>query len=541
MAREIKVALIDGYIDDPAALGVPPYISPMIRSIAGAAIDAGAEVEYITADMIRKGKKMPDADVSVVLSGSTVPGKYLRSMPMSQKELGSLIPKLKGWKFLGGSAASSAIADRFDFSVRSDPAAALYDGIIGKEVGERYRTLEEWNRWMLLGAEVVTQHQDFPHPLIAEIETYRGCHRYRSGGCSYCIEPLKGRPLTRSPADVIAEAERLASLGIKNIRVGGQTCIISYGSEDDSGIPRPDPDVVTELFTGLKELDFEVMHVDNANPAVISSYPDESREVIRTLADCCTSGNVLALGLESADPVVFRENNLNSTSEQLLDAVRIVNELGGTRGETGLPMLLPGINIICGLDGETDETYGLNMDVLRRILDEDLMIRRINIRQVMPLRKDFDTRVNVRVFKKFKESVREDIDRKMLERVVPKGTVLKGVYMEIHDGNTTFGRQIGTYPILVGIPYKVELGTTHDVAVTDWGFRSVTGITTPFNVNTMPMSAIEGLPGIGKKRAARIVVNRPYSSMHEIMEVIDDPEVFEGLRAIISVSSDERK
>ena len=43
MTKEIVIVLIDGYIDDPAALGVPPYISPMIRSIAGAALDAGAD------------------------------------------------------------------------------------------------------------------------------------------------------------------------------------------------------------------------------------------------------------------------------------------------------------------------------------------------------------------------------------------------------------------------------------------------------------------------------------------------------------------
>jgi len=107
--------------------------------------------------------------------------------------------------------------------------------------------------------------------------------------------------------------------------------------------------------------------------------------------------------------------------------------------------------------------------------------------------------------------------------------------MEIHDGNTTFGRQIGTYPILVGIPYKVEIGTTHDVTVTDWGFRSVTGITTPFNINAMPMSAIEGLPGIGRKRAANIVVKRPYRSTDDLMDVIDDREVFENIRNMISL------
>ena len=533
MAKDVKVVLIDGYIDDPAALGVPPYISPMIRSIAGAAVDAGASVEYVSIDMIRKGKRIPDADVSVVLSGSTVPGKYLRSMPMSMKELGSLAPKLKGWKLIGGSAAPFAAG--FDFAIEKDIAASLYDGMTGKEVDERFRTLDEWNRWMLLGAEIVTQHQDFPHPLVAEIETYRGCHRYRSGGCSFCIEPLKGKPLMRSPGDVIAEAGKLVSLGVRNIRVGGQTCIISYGTTDSSDIPVPNPGAVRELFTGLKDLGPNVLHVDNANPAVISSHPSESREVIGILTECCTSGNVLALGLESADPVVFRENNLNCTSEQLMDSVRIINEIGGERGPTGLPKLLPGINIICGLDGETIGTYGADIELLRNILREDLMVRRINIRQVMPLRKEFGTKVDKASFKRFKDTVREEIDRKMLERVVPKGTVLKDVYMEIHDGNTTFGRQIGTYPILVGIPYKVEIGTTHDVTVTDWGFRSVTGITTPFNINAMPMSAIEGLPGIGRKRAANIVVKRPYRSTDDLMDVIDDREVFENIRNMISL------
>lgn len=533
MAREIKAVLIDGYIDDPAALGVPPYISPMIRSVAGASADAGAEVEYISIDMIRKGKKIPDADISVVLSGNTVPGKYIRSMPMSAKELAAIVPKLKGWKLIGGSAASSPIAGNFDFSIEKDLAASLYDGITGKEVCERYRTLDEWNRWMLLGADIVCQHQDFPHPLVAEIETYRGCHRYRSGGCSYCIEPLKGRPLMRSPKDILEEAEKLASLGVRNMRVGGQTCIVSYGSADDSDIPLPNPNAVRELFTGLKGLDLDILHVDNANPAVISSHPEESAKVIETIVGCCTSGNVLALGLESADPVVFGRNNLNCTAEQLIGSVRMINEIGGERGPTGLPYLLPGINIICGLDGETAGTYGLNMDLMRKILGEGLMVRRINIRQVMPLRKEFGTRVDKNSFKKFKETVREEIDREMLKRVIPRGTVLKDVFMEIRDGNTTFGRQIGTYPVLVGIPYKVEPSSVHDVSVTDWGFRSVTGITVPFDINTMPMSAIEGLPGIGKKRAANIVVGRPYASMEELRKIIDDPAVLDGLRGMI--------
>ena len=534
MAKEIVIALIDGYIDDPAALGVPPYISPMIRSIAGAALDAGADrVEYISIDMIRKGRRIPDAAVTVVLSGNTVPGKYLRTMPMSLKELSEITPKLKGWKMISGSAADSKEAEAFDFIIKQDPAASLYDGISGKEVLERYRTLEEWNRWMMLGADIVTQHQDFPEPLVAEIESYRGCHRYKSGGCSYCIEPMKGRPLMRSPNDILAEARKLRDLGVRNIRVGGQTCIVSFGSEDDSETPRPNPSAVRELFEGLHSMGFDTIHVDNANPAVIATYPKEAEEILRIIADNCTDGNVLALGMETADPFVITENNLNSMPDQVMDAVRLINKVGSERGERGMPKLLPGINIICGLDGETKNTYTMDMDILNRMKDEGLMIRRINIRQVLPVRRPFEVKVDQRRFKKFKEEVREDIDRVMLERIVPYGTILKDVYMELNDGNTTFGRQIGSYPLLVGIPYKVDTEEFHDVFVTEWGFRSITGITYPFDINHMPMSSLAGLPGIGKKRASKLVMERPFSSLDELAVVIEDPSVVDKLKDII--------
>ena len=530
----VKVVLIDGYIDNPAALGVPPYISPISRAVAGAAMDAGGDVEYITIDMIRRGHRIPEAKVSVLISGNTVPGKYIRSMPMSLKEIENILPSLKGWKLIGGSAASSEIAEKFDFSIRTDLAASLYDGMMGKEVGERLRTLEEWNRWMMLGASIVQQHQDFPDPLIAEIETYRGCHRYASGGCSYCIEPLKGRPLMRSPEDILAEAKELKRLGIRNIRVGGQTCIISYGSEDDSGTPIPNPEAVETLFKGLHEIGFDVIHVDNANPAVISEYPDESERILNTLVRYCTPGNVLALGMESADIEVIRANNLNSTPKQVLDAIRMINRIGGSRGDNGMPNLLPGLNFIAGLDGETPTTYDKNKEFLKELVDKGLMVRRINIRQVLPIRKEFNVRVNPNSFKKYKQEIRETVDRVMLERIAPKGTVLKDVFMEINDGNVTFGRQIGSYPLLIGIPYRLECGKRYDVIVTDWGFRSITGLVYPFRINHETMAAISSLPGIGKKRAANIVRYRPYSSFEDMEKAIDDPAVIDGLKGLLS-------
>ena len=182
-----------------------------------------------------------------------------------------------------------------------------------------------------------------------------------------------------------------------------------------------------------------------------------------------------------------------------------------------------------------------NMDFLEGIRDEGLMVRRINIRQVLPVRREFSTRVDQRTFKRFKEDVRNDVDRVMLERVAPYGTVLRNVYTELHDGNTTFGRQIGSYPLLVGIPYKVDLEEFHDVLVTGWGYRSVTGITYPFDINSMPMSALAALPGIGRKRASKLVMERPLEGFDDLLGVVEDPHVVDGLRDIVTFGGPDQE
>jgi radical SAM superfamily enzyme with C-terminal helix-hairpin-helix motif len=359
-----------------------------------------------------------------------------------------------------------------------------------------------------------------------------------SGGCSYCIEPLKGEPLMRSPNDVLEEVSRLRELGVRNIRIGGQTCIISYGSKDYLGIPKPKPDIVNELFTSLREMNFDVLHVDNANPAVIAEHRDESESILETLAECCTPGNVLALGMESADINVIIANNLNSTPEQVITAIRMINAIGAERGENGMPKLLPGLNLISGLDGETPETNAANAYLLKRLLDEGLMVRRINIRQVLPVRKEFETKVDHNRFKRYKQDIRESVDAPMLRRIVPVGTVLKNVYLEIDDNGITFGRQIGTYPILIGIPYRTELNRFCDVIVTEHGFRSITGIEYPFPINRASMSAISTLPGIGKKRASRIILARPFKNAKEFAAAVDDATVAERLIDIITFKTE---
>jgi radical SAM superfamily enzyme with C-terminal helix-hairpin-helix motif len=548
----VHVVIVDGYTDEPAALGVPPYLGPLPRYIAGAALDAGVEeVTYLTIDQLRrrgvKGTKprpkdpvcLPEGpwDLLVLVGGAVVPGRYLRGRPASGRELAEIARSFEGptvltgavarYGWTSGSPTSKAMVEAFDHVAELDGDALLHDLIAGGDPSiHRYRDGEEWARWPVLGAPMASQHPDHPRPLIVELETYRGCIRHSFGGCSFCTTVRDAPPSFRPPSDVREESRALAAEGVVAFRIGGQSCIYSYLAEGvgETEVPTPNVEAISDLFGGVRTAvsDIEVLHVDNANPAVIAEHPKESEEVTQLLVEKCTGGNVVALGLESADPRVREANRLNASAAQCLSAIRLINRVGGETSENGLPALLPGINFLSGLTGETPDTFTRNMDFLEKVLEEGLLLRRINIRQ-------FDVGRNRSPFRRFREDVRRRVDRAMLRMLLPFASPLRRVWTEVHDGGTTFGRQIGSYPLTVGIPTRLELGRFWNVRVVDHGFRSVTAVPDPLDINSCPMSLLAAVPGIGRKRAARIVRSRPFGSIGDLMGALDESKVAKDL------------
>ena len=125
----------------------------------------------------------------------------------------------------------------------------------------------------------------------------------------------------------------------------------------------------------------------------------------------------------------------------------------------------------------------------------------------------------------------------MLQRVVPPGTVLPDVHLEYHQDGKTFGRQLGTYPLLVGIPGERELGQAIDVAIVDHGYRSVTGVPYPLDVNAASMDELSTIPGVTSGRAGDIVVSRPYDSVAEVGDVAEvDLEPFATVGGDVDVT-----
>lgn len=513
----------------------------------GALVDAGVDVSYATVDQWRIGAvDLTKPDLLMVIRHVAVPGKYLRGMPASDRELVKIGHDAARDSIvsLGAQcrAAPDVVADAYDLVIEGDPDAFVHDIARGETATGRKRTPEEWNSWLLKGVEACASHPDHGGPLIAEMQMYRGCVRQFTGGCGFCIEPLQGEVVFREPKDILEEAGALAGVGVRNLRLGAQTCTYSYKAEGvgETETPTPNPGIIRRLFEAIsREVRPKVLHVDNANPAVIAAHPEESREITKAIAEHCTSGNVVAFGLESADPEVARANNLNSDPEEVLEAMRIINELGRDRGPTGLPRLLPGINFVCGLEGETKATYAANLEFLQRVLSEGLLVRRTNIRQVIPSRRQFSGVRFRREFTLFKKTVREQIDLPMLANLIPDGTILTDVYTELREGGRTFGRQVGSYPILVGLPYAFETGHWIDVSVVDRGPRSVTAIAHPTDVNTATLSMLEAVPGIGRRRAMAIVRGRPFTNDDELWRLLGEEATM--ARAHLAVLSEGRE
>ena len=548
----LTVTIVDGYVDEPAHFGVPPYVSTYPRYTAGALVDAGVPrdaVTYHTIDALRDDRKrwrdVADADLMIYVGGMTVPGKYVGGTPAEPDEVRELAWTAEGTTLLGGPVrfgvgeenAGAQETERddldYDFLAMGDIEAAAHDlvrsGLEGYE--DRYRDYDEVGRWATKGAFVVEQHPNHPDYLIAELETSRGC-AYR---CSFCTEPMYGDPGFRDAEAVVREVDRLSDHGVTHFRLGRQADILAFGGDGEA----PNPAALERLYGGIREAapNLDTLHLDNMNPVTIVDYPERSRRGIEVIAEHNTPGDTAAFGLESADPVVQEENNLLVTAEECLEAVRAVNEIAGWRpggdreaaptyGDEAarrLPKLLPGINLVHGLAGEREETFAHNRRFLDRVLEEGLLLRRVNIRQVMAFEgtEMAETgadlaRKHKKRFKQYKREVREDVDRPMLRRVAPPGTVLPDVHLEYHRDGKTFGRQVGTYPLLVGITGERPLGRTVDVAVVDYGYRSVTGVPYPLDPNAASMDELQAVPGVGADRAGNVVVGRPYASVGEV-------------------------
>ena len=480
----MKYTILDCYTDEASGLGVPPYLGTYPRYIYGQLKAEGHEVSYMTIDDLRLWKKykkikketsekektniliynltkndaeavLSNTEVLIIVLGVHVPGKYLTALPGTLHEVVPMLKDLPCRKILTGPAVFGTQLEGGKFYEK-----VQHDFEI-KDYGVAFNELD---KYALAGAEIL---KHIPYRAMIEIETGRGC---KVGKCSFCTEPIKSRFINRNMESVVKEVKEYYRHGARYFRFGKQADF--YASD------RP-----IELLQRIRKEcpKIEVLQIDNVNPNSVVAPGGE--EITKAIVEYCTPGNIAAFGVESFDPAVVKENLLNTAPAMAMKAIRIINQYGAERGGNGLPKFLPGINIIFGLLGENKETHKKNMEALQQVMKEGLMLRRINIRQVavLPdtyLEKHGGTkylRKNKKYYWKWRNEIRQKIDYPMLGRILPKGTIMTDVFTEMYDGKTTFCRQMGTYPLVIGVKGRLPLNQKIKIKVVDYMLRSIVG------------------------------------------------------------------
>jgi radical SAM superfamily enzyme with C-terminal helix-hairpin-helix motif len=527
----MKAVIIDGYVDEPAILGVPPYVSPYIRYAAGALYYHGIDVDYYTIDQVRDNdmwQSFNHYEYLIIIGGVTVPGHYLGGTPISLTEINKLFslnkeplrvlggPIVKGYTLKGGKSAIKIESNDIDYMVNGDIEKFLFEYPVSDDFDLNGRSNYDLiSKIAPLGAEILKKHPRYPD-IIVEMDVSRGCER-TNGFCSFCTEPLiNGRYRERPLKDLFEEAKAISNIGVKNFRFGRAANFLAYGSLLTNN--EPNIELFKELYQEMSKI-ANIIHTDNANPAYIVKHKDKIRKLLEIIVKYNTAGDILSFGIESFDEEVVRKNRVDILPDESLEAIKIVNEIGSVRDENGIPKLLPGINLLYGLIGESKNTFEINKKYLEKIFEEGLLLRRINVRQAMafPGTQLYNEKIkqNKKEFVKFKEYM-EEYNHEMIKKVFPIGTKLRNLIIEEVKGKISFGRQLGTYPIKTGVIGKFDILSKLDGIVISHGSRSLTALKMPFDINNATLEELTAIDGIGKKTAENIIMDRPIKDFDDL-------------------------
>jgi tRNA-2-methylthio-N6-dimethylallyladenosine synthase len=161
--------------------------------------------------------------------------------------------------------------------------------------------------------------------------------------CSYCIVPaVRGKEISRRPGEVVAEVERLAAEGVREVTLLGQN-VNSYGRDVGSSF--------AELLRAVDAVDgIERIRFTSPHPK------DFRRDVIAAMAECPAVCEHAHLPLQSGSTRVLKAMRRTYSRERYL---RLVEEL-----RAAIPDLALTTDIIVGFPGETEADFRETLEVV---------------------------------------------------------------------------------------------------------------------------------------------------------------------------------
>jgi tRNA-2-methylthio-N6-dimethylallyladenosine synthase len=180
----------------------------------------------------------------------------------------------------------------------------------------------------------------------AWVQISQGCNCV----CSYCIVPsVRGREVSRDPAELLAEIERLAADEVREVTLLGQN-VNSYGR-----------DLPKQRRIGFADLLGRVDAIPGIDRLRYTSpHPKDMREeVIRAHAELDSLCEHIHLPLQSGSSPVLKRMRRTYNRERYMDRVALIRE--------HVPDCAITTDIIVGFPGETEEDFEQTLEVVNEV------------------------------------------------------------------------------------------------------------------------------------------------------------------------------
>src|SRR5579884_265973 len=168
--------------------------------------------------------------------------------------------------------------------------------------------------------------------------------------CAYCIVPsTRGREVSRPAHELVAEVERLAADGVREVTLLGQN-VNSYGRD----LPREERVSFAQLLTMIDAVE-GIERIRYTSP-----HPKDMREdVIRAHAVLPALCEHIHLPLQSGSSSVLKRMRRTYNRERYLDRVALIRE--------HVPDCAITTDIIVGFPGESEEDFRQTLEVVEQV------------------------------------------------------------------------------------------------------------------------------------------------------------------------------
>jgi tRNA-2-methylthio-N6-dimethylallyladenosine synthase len=167
--------------------------------------------------------------------------------------------------------------------------------------------------------------------------------------CSYCIVPsTRGREVSRPAGELVAEAERLAADGVRELTLLGQN-VNSYGRD----LPGGEKATFAELLTMLDGVGIDRIRYTSPHPK------DMREDVMRAHAELASVCEHIHLPLQAGSSRILKAMRRTYNRRRYMDRVAMIR--------AHVPDVALTTDIIVGFPGETEDDFRETLEVVEEV------------------------------------------------------------------------------------------------------------------------------------------------------------------------------